>query len=157
MRVSRPRLGPSPACVRVALVPPRPGSYRSTASRRPAPGPVGWPRWGRMGKALRIFFRTEGANPWVVVLCLLLAGLFEGVSIASLLPVLSVAQGGTVGKGGGQLGRVMGDLLDGASYDTSISILLGIVLLGIALKAVLTWLAMRYVGYAVAEVSTRLR
>ena len=110
-----------------------------------------------MGKALRIFFRTEGANPWVVVLCLLLAGLFEGVSIASLLPVLSVAQGGTVGKAGGQLGRVMGDLLGGLSFDTSISILLGVVLLGIALKAVLTWVAMRYVGYSVAEVSTRMR
>jgi ATP-binding cassette subfamily C protein len=39
----------------------------------------------------------------------------------------------------------------------AITILLGVVLLGIALKAVLTWLAMRYVGYAVAEVSTRLR
>ena len=110
-----------------------------------------------MGKALRIFFRTEGANPWVVVLCLLLAGLFEGVSIASLLPVLSVAQGGTVGKAGGQLGRVMGDLLGGLSFDTSISVLLGVVLLGIALKAVLTWVAMRYVGYSVAEVSTRMR
>ena len=94
MRVSRPRLGPSLACVRVALAPPRPGPYRSTASRRPAPGPVGCPRWGRMGKALRISFRTEGANPWVVVFCLLPAGLAEGVSLASLLPVLGVAQGG---------------------------------------------------------------
>ena len=93
----------------------------------------------------------------MVVLCLLFAGLFEGVSIASLLPVLSVAQGGTVGKGGGELGRVMGHLLDGISFDTSISILLGVVLLGIALKAVLTWVAMRYVGYSVAEVSTRMR
>jgi len=57
-----------------------------------------------MGKALKIFFRTEGANPWVVVVCLFIAGLFEGLSVASLLPMLSIAQGDGA-EGARQLGR----------------------------------------------------
>jgi ATP-binding cassette subfamily C protein len=110
-----------------------------------------------MGKALKIFFRTEGANPWVVVVCLFIAGLFEGLSVASLLPMLSIAQGDGAAGGGGKFGKLAGHMLDGVSFDSAISILLGVVLAGIALKSVLTYLAMRYVGYAVAEVSTIMR
>src|SRR5689334_11026256 len=103
-----------------------------------------------MGKALRIFFLTEGANPWVVVACLFASGFFEGVSIASLLPALTMTQGGS----GGKFGRLFGGLLQGYSFDTTISILLGMVVVAIGLKSLLSYIAMRYVGYAVAEVST---
>src|SRR5689334_4306291 len=106
-----------------------------------------------MGKALRIFFRTDGANPRIVVLCLLVAGLFEGVGITSLLPILAIAQG----SGGGKLGRLAVGLFGGVRPAATITALLGVMLLGIALKAALTWVAMRYVGYSVAEVSARMR
>jgi ATP-binding cassette, subfamily C, bacterial len=106
-----------------------------------------------MLKALQIFFRSEGANPWIVVLCLFLASFAEGVSIATLLPILTLAQGGR----GGMVGWFMGDVVDGAGFEAAITVLLAIVLGGIVLKSALTWLAMRYVGYSVAEVSTRMR
>jgi ATP-binding cassette, subfamily C, bacterial len=106
-----------------------------------------------MLKALQIFFRSEGANPWIVVLCLFLASFAEGVSIATLLPILTLAQGGR----GGMVGWFMGDVVEGAGFEAAITVLLAIVLGGIVLKSALTWLAMRYVGYSVAEVSTRMR
>jgi hypothetical protein len=56
-----------------------------------------------MVKALRMFFSAEGANPWMVVLCLVAAGMAEGFGIATLLPLLTVAQG--EGAGDNALGR----------------------------------------------------
>jgi ATP-binding cassette subfamily C protein len=108
-----------------------------------------------MLKALRIFFRTEGANPWITVLCLLAAGIAEGLSIAMLLPILTLAQGDTLASS--PLGRYVGGLLGGVSFEVAITGLLVLVVAGIGLKSALTYLAMRYVGYSVAEVSTRLR
>ena len=107
-----------------------------------------------MKGTLRIFFGSEGANPWIVVVCLLAAGLAEGMSIASLLPILALAQGG---EAGGKFQAVFGNLLDGVPFEAAIGGLLFVLVAGVALKAGLTWLAMRYVGHSVAEVSTRLR
>jgi ATP-binding cassette subfamily C protein len=108
-----------------------------------------------MVKALRMFFSAEGANPWMVVLCLVAAGMAEGFGIATLLPLLTVAQG--EGAGDNAVGRFVQPLIEGLSYEAAIGALLAVVLLGILLKVGLSMLAMRYVGYSVAEVSTRLR
>jgi ATP-binding cassette subfamily C protein len=108
-----------------------------------------------MVKALRMFFSAEGANPWMVVLCLVAAGMAEGFGIATLLPLLTVAQG--EGAGDNAVGRFVQPLIEGLSYEAAIGALLAVVLLGILLKVSLSMLAMRYVGYSVAEVSTRLR
>lgn len=108
-----------------------------------------------MRKALRMFFDAEGANPWVVVLCLVAAGLAEGFGIATLLPLLSVAQNGSAGDS--PVGSLLGPLLAGRDPATAVVLLLLVVVAGVAIKASLSLLAMRYVGFAVAEVQTRLR
>jgi ATP-binding cassette subfamily C protein len=107
-----------------------------------------------MMRTFRIFFGSEGANPWIVCVCLLAASIGEGLSIASLLPILTLAQSGDTG---GKFKFLFGDMLEGASFDAAISGLLLILLAGVAVKSALTWLAMRYVGHSVAEVSTILR
>ncbi len=38
----------------------------------------------------RIFFGAKDANPWLILVFLLLAGLFESLGLATLLPVLSL-------------------------------------------------------------------
>src|SRR3546814_1856058 len=40
---------------------------------------------------LRIFYGATGTKPWFVLGCLLLAGISEGVGLATLLPLLSLA------------------------------------------------------------------
>ena len=74
-----------------------------------------------MMRTFRIFFGSEGANPWIVCVCLLAASIGEGLSIASLLPILTLAQSGDTG---GKFKFLFGDMLEGVSFDAAISGLL---------------------------------
>lgn len=108
-----------------------------------------------MRNVLAIFFRSEGTNSAVVVMCLLAASLFEGLGLATLLPLLTIATGS--GGSDSPLNAIVGDLFAGVPEKTVIGVLLLFVVSAIVIKAMLTLLAMRYVGFAVAEVSTRFR
>ena len=44
-----------------------------------------------MISVLRIFFTARGANPWVVLVCLVVASLCEGFGFATLVPLLGAA------------------------------------------------------------------
>lgn len=46
-----------------------------------------------MISVLRIFFTARGANPWVVLVCLVVASLCEGFGFATLVPLLGAATG----------------------------------------------------------------
>ncbi len=105
---------------------------------------------------LRIFYGAEGTKPWLVLGCLLLAGVFEGIGLASLLPLLSLA----INDGASETSAIAGYVEQGLALfglAPELGLLLGLVVGGIVLKCLLTMTAMRYVGYAVAEVATGLR
>ncbi len=104
----------------------------------------------------RIFFATSISRQATVVLCLLLAGIAEGVGLASLLPVLAISTGEAQG-GDSAINRVIIDGLDALGLSADLGMLLMIVVGGLWLKAGLTLIAMNYVGYTVAEVATGLR
>jgi len=109
-----------------------------------------------MDSVFNIFFKAHGTQPRRVLSCLILAGLFEGIGIASLLPLLSLA----TGDGGGAaspLSLAITDALASVGLEPSIGVLLTMIAGGIALKAALLFLAMTYVGYTVAAVATGLR
>ncbi len=105
---------------------------------------------------LRIFFSAQGANPWTVLFCLLLAGLFEIIGLASLLPLLSMAGEDQllssspinewVVRGLGWIGLA-------PRFDN----LLLLIIAAITIKTLLSLVAMRYVSFAVADVATNLR
>ena len=48
-----------------------------------------------MLKTLKLFFGNTQANPYLVVLCLLLASISETAGIGTLLPVIAMAAGST--------------------------------------------------------------
>ncbi|HEY9549919.1 MAG TPA: ABC transporter ATP-binding protein, partial [Kiloniellaceae bacterium] len=105
---------------------------------------------------LRIFYGARGTKPWFVLGCLLLAGISEGVGLATLLLLLSLA----IDDRGGESSAItiyMEDALGYFGLTPDLSLLIGLVVGGIALKCVLHMVAMRYVGYAVAAVATDLR
>lgn len=87
---------------------------------------------------------------------LLLAGMLEGVSIAMFLPIVEIAMAGQPSHQS-PLGEAMRRALNVFGLPPALPILLGIMVSGMVLKAVLQWLAMRKVGYAVALVATDLR
>jgi ATP-binding cassette subfamily C protein len=109
-----------------------------------------------MRSALRIFLRAEGSKKWIVLLCILLAGLAEGIGIASLLPLVIVL-GDQSSQQESEFARAVLDLFGTLGIPPALGPVLGVIVLGILLKAALTILALRFVGYAVVEVTTRFR
>ena len=107
-------------------------------------------------EVLRIFFAVKGSTRWTVLVLLLLAAFAEGVGLTTLLPVLAIAVD-PADKGSSMASRLVFDSLEQLGLPAELEILLLIVLGGILLKAALTILAMRHVGYAAAEVATRMR
>jgi ATP-binding cassette subfamily C protein len=105
---------------------------------------------------LRIFFAIKGATRWTVLVFLLLAGLAEGIGLSSLLPLFSVS-GVAGGESSAPVTQFIFGTFDRLGLPATLESLILVVVAGMILKAVLSILAMRHVGYAAAEVATRLR
>jgi ATP-binding cassette subfamily C protein len=107
-----------------------------------------------LSSVLRIFFSARGTNPWVVLVCLLIASVCEGIGIATLVPVLGAASGSnkesfiteTVHSGLHMLG-----------LDASLGSLIMLLIAALLLNSVISLFVMRKVGYANAEVANLMR
>lgn len=89
-----------------------------------------------------------------VLMALLAAGVAEGLSLTALLPLLSIAIGGT---GDSDIGRVIVKTLQGIGIEPTIGVMLLIIVGGMLIKSLILLLANRQVGYTVAHVATTLR
>src|SRR3546814_11926678 len=69
----------------------------------------------------RIFFATSISRQATVVLCLLLAGIAEGVGLASLLPVLAISTGESHG-GDSAINRAIIDGLNAVGLSAHLGI-----------------------------------
>lgn len=87
--------------------------------------------------------------------CVVLASVFEGFGLATLLPLIAVL--GDDGASASGISRSILEVISrlGLSHDPRI--LLGIVVAGMLLKAVMMLIALRQVGHAVADVANSLR
>jgi ATP-binding cassette subfamily C protein len=103
---------------------------------------------------IRLFMGAGGRRRATVLACLLAAGLAEGIGLASLLPLLTVAAGT---PGDSAIERAVLSGLDGIGLGPDLGLLLAIVVGGLVAKAGLMLVAMNHVGYAVADVATGLR
>jgi ATP-binding cassette subfamily C protein len=112
---------------------------------------------------LLVFARAYPRRTLVVLLCLLLAAIAEGIGLSSLLPLLGLAtkintaSPGPPESGHSSLARVADTLLAAFGLRPTIELLLLVITSGMMLKAALLLLAQRQVGYAVAQVATDLR
>jgi ATP-binding cassette subfamily C protein len=100
------------------------------------------------------FLRANPARTAWMVGLLALAGLAEGIGLATLLPVLELASGEPARS---PFSARLEDTLRSLGLDSSLVVLLAIIVLGMTLRSVFQWLAMRQVGYTVAGVATDLR
>lgn len=104
------------------------------------------------------FIRQYPGQCAIVFICLLLAGLGEGIGLSTLLPLLSMASdqnGGSIGDSGAA--EALKTVLGWLHLDPTLASMLGIILFGLIMKAALTLLASRQVGYTVANIATDLR
>lgn len=107
------------------------------------------------------FARAYPARTAVMLVCLLLAGVAEGVSVASGVPLIALVANptasGTPPASTGVAGRYVSAALSGVGFAPTTGILLLLVASGILVRAVLVLLANKQVGYTVAHVATDLR
>jgi ATP-binding cassette subfamily C protein len=92
-----------------------------------------------------------------IVTLLFLASLLEGIGVASIVPLLSVAAAPHGQLKPGSMAFRVAEVLGHVGLQPTILTLLLIFLGSILCKATFTWIAMRQVGYAVAAVGTELR
>ncbi len=103
------------------------------------------------------FSRAYPVQSALVLGSLVLASLFEGLGLTTLLPLLSSGAGGTPAGAQSGVGRVVTRMLDAVGLTPTVGVLLLIVVVGMMLKSVLVLVANRQVGYTVAHVATDLR
>lgn len=92
-----------------------------------------------------------------MVVLLTLSGLGEGLGVASMLPLLDVAMGERSGAAPSAFGRAIETTLGYVGLAPTIGVLLTLIVIGLTLKAGFLWLAMRHVGFTVADVTQDLR
>ncbi len=109
-----------------------------------------------MRSILSLFFKAEGTNSWAVLACLLMASLIEGVGFASLVPLLTVATGTQEGDSS-RVTEITRELMATLGLPMEVGILLFFFVTAMVLKSLLSFVAMTYVGNAVAKFSTGLR
>jgi ATP-binding cassette subfamily C protein len=104
----------------------------------------------------RMFFKWEGARPWLVLWFLTIAGLLELLGIGALVPLFSLGTPVEVEKLP-ELGRIAVRVLEffGTAPGTTPLILL--VAAALMLKNLIGFYALTYAGFAKAEVTTRIR
>ncbi|WP_119389438.1 ABC transporter ATP-binding protein [Taklimakanibacter lacteus] len=112
-----------------------------------------------MRQVFRIFFTAEDTRPWSVLLCLLLAGFAEAVSITALLPTIqSIAAGDaqTANQSSPAM-QIFHQAIAFFGIPPTLPNLILIVVFFFSLKAMLSFVALSYASIAVARVSANLR
>ncbi|MBI5570227.1 MAG: ABC transporter ATP-binding protein [Desulfomonile tiedjei] len=92
----------------------------------------------------------------IACVCLTLAGLSEGISLASLLPLLSIMTGDSPERGG-RLTEPIREAFLSVGITPSLSVLLVLIVVLMTLKSVLVLVAMRQAGYSLAKVEKEFR
>ena len=108
-------------------------------------------------KLFAAFSRAYPVQSALVLGSLVLASLFEGLGLTTLLPLLSSGSGGAAGDAKPGVGAVVTRMLDAVGLTPTVGVLLLIVVIGMTLKGALVLVANRQVGYTVAHVATDLR
>ncbi|HHK74450.1 MAG TPA: ABC transporter ATP-binding protein [Rhizobiales bacterium] len=108
-----------------------------------------------MLSVLKIFFQARGTRPVIVLACLLLAGFAEAIGLMTFLPLLSELTGG--GHKASPLSRFVSKFLETIGLTPDVGTLLIVIVIAISIKALLSFAALSYVGYATASVAAGLR
>ena len=109
-----------------------------------------------MKQLLRIFFKAEGTRPWLVLACLLLAGLAEAGSIGTLLPAASSVLDST-DAGESSAGFAIRSFIESLGISATLENLLIIVVALMVVKSLLAFAALSYSGITSARVAINLR
>jgi len=114
-------------------------------------------------KVLRYFASRYRAQSLLVLVCILLGGLLDGVGISAMLPVLAIAMRGSSDSPGSEsadtsaLGETVDKALEAIGLEPELHLLLPIIVILFWTKGGVILFAKRQVGYTVARIATDLR
>jgi ATP-binding cassette subfamily C protein len=114
-------------------------------------------------KVLRYFTSRYGAQSLLVLFCILIGGLLDGVGISAMLPVLAIAMRGSSDAPGSEsadtsaLGKTVDSVLETIGLEPELYVLLPIIAVLFWTKGGIILFAKRQVGYTVARIATDLR
>lgn len=106
-------------------------------------------------RLLFAFFRLYPQRTVIMLICLLFAGIAEGIGLTTVLPLLSVALGEN--EQPNAFSQKVLAAMDAIGLPTTVGVILSIIVIGMTVKSALVLLANRQVGYTVARVATDLR
>ncbi len=114
-------------------------------------------------RILRYFASRYRAQSLLVLFCILLGGLLDGIGISAMLPVLAIAMRGSSDAPSSEsadtsaLGETVDNVLASLGLEPSLQVLLPIVAVLFWTKGGIILFAKRQVGYTVAKIATDLR
>jgi len=108
-----------------------------------------------MREILTIFFSTGRLRAVAVVFCLFVASVFEGIGLATLIPVISVATNTTETTSTAE--QALRSFMETVGVPLEIGPLIIVMIIALTLRALTTMGAMSFVGYTSAAVSADLR
>ena len=109
-----------------------------------------------MLQILKIFYSAEKTKPWLVLLCLLSAGLAEAIGISSILPVMGAMLGQSSGTSSA-LDGYFKTILGFVGLQPTLESLLLLLTVFMLLRSALLFFASTYSGVAAARVTIDLR
>jgi ATP-binding cassette subfamily C protein len=104
-----------------------------------------------------VFARAYPGRTALMLVCMLLAGVAEGIGISAVLPLIGVAAGPAAGDGAGRVGGFVTAAIRSVGAEPTVGVLLALLAIGMLMRAGLVLLADRQVGYTVAHMATDLR
>ncbi len=114
-------------------------------------------------RILRYFASRYRTQSLVVLSCILLSGVLGGLGISAMLPVLTIAIGGSSGAPSSEtaetstLGATVDSALETLGIEPTLQVLLPLIVILFWMKAGIILFAKRQVGYTVAKIATDLR
>ncbi len=109
-----------------------------------------------MKTIFRIFFGAEDTRPVLVLLCLVLASLAQITGMGTLLPLVTSIAGGKA-HGSSPLNTIIMDAVAATGLAPTLGNLIVVMSVFLALKALLTFVALSYAGVQAAKVAVGLR
>ncbi|WP_162622655.1 ABC transporter ATP-binding protein [Salinisphaera orenii] len=106
---------------------------------------------------LKSFIRQYPAQCFIVWVCVVVAGFGEGLTLTTMLPLLSMARGTSGSMGDSGAADTVASVLAFFDLSPTLSVLVTLIVVGLLVKTVLSLLAYRQVGYTVAMIATDLR
>ena len=108
-----------------------------------------------MRDVFAIFFATSPGRAFAVVICLLLASVFEGIGLATLIPVITVATGSPETASPAE--TLLREFMDFIGLPVAIGPLIIVMIIAMTIRALLGVAVMSFVGYTAAGVAADLR